>query len=58
MATKLDKKIITDKRLRDAAPNLLYACNSILTTLEEMELGDIEALQDVRKAIAIATNKE
>ena len=45
------------KRLAAAAPHLLGACYSILTTLEEMELGDIGALDDVRDAIARATKK-
>ena len=43
------------KRLVAAAPHLLWACYSILSTLEEMELGDVEALDDVRRAIARAT---
>jgi hypothetical protein len=45
------------KRLAAAAPHLLGACYAILTTLEEMELGDIGALDDVRDAIARATKK-
>ena len=44
------------KRLAAAAPHLLGACYSILTTLEEMELGDIGALDDVRDAIRRAGN--
>jgi hypothetical protein len=39
------------KRLAAAAPHLLGACYSILNTLEEMDLGDIGALDDVRDAI-------
>jgi hypothetical protein len=45
------------KRLAAAAPQLLEACFSILTTLEEMELGDIGALDDVRAAIQHATRR-
>jgi hypothetical protein len=45
------------KRLVAAAPDLLGACYSILITLEELELGDIGALKDVRKAISRATGK-
>lgn len=44
------------KTLIAAAPHLLGACYSILTTLEEMELGDIGALDDVRDAIRRAGN--
>lgn len=44
------------KRLAAATPHLLGACYSILTTLEEMELGDIGALDDVRDAIRRAGN--
>jgi hypothetical protein len=43
------------KRLIAAAPYLLGACESILATLEDMELNDIGALQDVRDAIQRAT---
>jgi len=43
------------KRLIAAAPYLLGACESILVTLEDMELNDIGALQDVRDAIQRAT---
>lgn len=43
------------KRLIAAAPYLLGACESILATLEDMELNDIGALQDVRDAIKRAT---
>jgi hypothetical protein len=54
--TKNSKKS-ADKKLLEAAPHLLAACYSILNTLEEMELGDIGALDDVREAISIATGK-
>ena len=37
-----------------AAPALLGACHSILTTCEDLELEDIGALDDVREAIALA----
>ena len=50
-------KLKIGKTLVAAAPHLLGACYSILTTLEEMELGDIGALDDVRDAIARATKK-
>jgi hypothetical protein len=49
------KRISRKEKLIAAAPFLLEACQSILTTLEELELDDIGALQDVRNAIKRAT---
>jgi hypothetical protein len=58
MKTKTtSKKIRQKEQLISAAPFLLEACYSILMTLEELELGDIGALQDVREAIKRATAK-
>jgi hypothetical protein len=45
------------KRLIAAAPNLLWACESILCTCEDMELDDIGAIREVRSAISLATGK-
>lgn len=42
------------KQIEAAALNLYEACNSILQTCEEMELGDIGALDDVRDALRVA----
>jgi hypothetical protein len=53
---KVNKPKIS-KRLAAAAPSLLNASWSILLTCEEMELGDIEALNDVRDAIKRATGR-
>jgi phenylalanine-4-hydroxylase len=57
MKVKNLKKAVRQKntKLIAAAPFLLEACQSILTTLEELELDDIGALQDVREAIQRAT---
>jgi hypothetical protein len=56
MKVKISKKKVSrNEQLIAAAPFLLEACQSILTTLEELELNDIGALQDVRDAIQRAT---
>jgi len=53
--TKKNARQKTNRQLISAAPYLLGACQSILATLEELELDDIGALQDVRDAIQRAT---
>jgi superoxide dismutase len=62
MQTKIKKaqkpsKQKISKRLVAAAPDLLGACWSILVTCEDMELDDIGALKDVRRALSRATGK-
>ena len=45
------------RQIEAAAIELYDACGSILQTCEEMQLGDIGALDDVRAALRAAGDK-
>lgn len=58
MNAEQNNSIVCKNRLEIAAPYLFAACCSILETLEELELGDIGALDEVRSAIEMATGEQ